>query len=225
MNYTNAVFHMSSNSYLIAISGQSCSGKSYVTKRVAETARHIFNPNMVEFDINDNISKLQQDSYYNGGNENTNFDEPSSIDWDLMIKHIIELKNGNPIDVPIYNFETHSRTEKTERIYPSKVLIIEGTMVLTIEKIRSLCNLKVYVSACPELMYMRRLKRDVRERGRSEEEVNIRYFRDVVPSAEHYTKPTMQYADIILMNNNNNHQFVGLSLLLDHVEKKVQTLK
>lgn len=219
---------MASQSYLIAISGQSCSGKSYVTKRVAETARHIFNPDITESDTdtNDNISKLHQDSYYKGGNENTNFDEPSSIDWDLMIEHITELKNGNAVDVPIYSFETHQRlNEKTERINPSKVLIIEGTMILTIEKIRALCDLKVYVSACPELMYMRRLKRDVQERGRSEEEVNMRYFRDVVPSAEHYTKPTMQYADIILMNNNNNHQFVGLRLLLDHVEKKVQTLK
>lgn len=216
---------MASQPYLIAICGQSCSGKSYITKRVAETARNIINPEISDSDTNDNISKIHQDSYYKGGNENTNFDEPGSIDWDSMIEHITELKKGNSVDVPIYSFETHSRTRKTERINPSKVLIIEGIMILTNEKIRALCDLKVYVSACPELMYMRRLKRDVYERGRSEDEVNIRYFRDVVPSAEHYIKPTMQYADIILMNNNNNHQFVGLRLLLDHVEKKVQSLK
>lgn len=192
--------------YIISISGQSCSGKSYVTEELAKITK----PNI-----------LHQDSYYKGGNKDTNFDEPNAIDWDLLISHISDLKEGRSIDVPIYSFEKHQRLEKTKRMDPTKVLIIEGTMILFNLTIRSLCNLKVYVFASPELMYMRRLKRDVKERGRSEDEVNTRYFRDVVPSAEHYIKPTMQYADIILMNNSNNHDFVGLDILLNHVEKKI----
>ena len=207
--------------YLIAISGGSCSGKSYVTQRVADTARHTFNPDITDSDTDNNISKLHQDSYYKGGNSETNFDEPGAVDWDLLVHHITELKNGNSIEVPLYSFETHSRLNKTEKIYPSKVIIIEGTMILSNKCITELCNLKIFVSAYPELMYARRLKRDVEERGRDIEEVNERYFRDVIPGTIMYTDTGKQYADIILLNN-SHHKFVGLEILLDHIEKKLK---
>lgn len=210
--------------YLIAITGGSCSGKSYVTNRVANHAKHVFNPDDTtsDTDTSEYIIKIHQDSYYKGGNSDTNFDEPNSLDWDLMISHVTALKNGQTVNVPIYSFEKHQRLEKTKKLYPSKVIIIEGTMVLFKKEIVDLCDLKIFVSTYPELMYARRLKRDVEERGRSIEEVNTRYFRDVVPGAIMYTEPAKNYADIVLINNNNDHKFVGLEILLDHIQKKLK---
>lgn len=205
--------------YCIGVTGGSCSGKSYVTQKIAKTASHIYDPDESGQSTPVNIVILGQDSYYK--DKQPNYDVPEAVEWTLLVHHINELKNGRSVEVPIYSFETHTRTNKTRTVLPSSLLIIEGIMIFTQKEIRDLCNLKIYVSAYPELMYARRLKRDVEERGRDADEVNERYFRDVVPSSEHYTKPTMQYADIILMNNNKD-EFVGLQILLDHIEKKLK---
>ena len=209
--------------YVIGICGGSCSGKSYVTDQIANVASHTFNPeaSLLESDL-ENITKLHQDAYYKGGNSETNFDEPVAIDWALFELHISELIKGNPIDCPIYSFEKHTRLEKTKKVYPAKVIIIEGTMIFTSKQILSYCYLKVFVSAFREMMYERRLERDVKERGRDENEIKRRYFEHVRPGLVQYIEPTQQYADIILHNNNNNHEFVGLEILLDHIEEKLK---
>lgn len=214
---------MSQKPYTIGITGGSCSGKSYVTLQVASVAKKIFCPsnNLSDSDC-ENITKLHQDSYYIGGDSNTNFDEPAAIDWPLFEKHVSELSQGKSIDCPIYSFETHERLKETKRVHPAKVIIIEGTMIYCSKKILDNCYLKVYVSAFRELMYVRRLERDVKERGRSEDEIKERYFKHVRPGLVQYVEPTQQYADIILHNNNNDHNFVGLEILLDHVEKKLK---
>lgn len=210
----------SEKSYIIGITGPSCSGKTFVTKTVATTAGHIYEPDATDSESTQaNVAILGQDNYYK--NKQENYDIPSAIEWSLLVEQLKQLMTGNSIEVPIYSFETHTRTNETRTLHPAPVIIIEGTMIFTHIEIRALCNLKIYVSAHPELMYARRLKRDVEERGRDADEIETRYFRDVVPSRLYYTEPTQQYADMILLNN-NKHEFVGLQILLDHVEKKLK---
>ena len=203
--------------YVIGVCGASCSGKTTICQKMIKKINSILGNDQRS------VTLISQDSYYFGGDSETNYDIPDSIDFNLMIDHITQLKNGNEIDCPIYDFNTHSRKNETKKIQPSSIIIIEGILIFSVEKLRSLCNLKVFVSAYPELRYSRRVKRDTEERGRSNDEVNERYFRDVLPASRHYVDPTIEFSDIALMNNTFG-KFVGLEILLDHVEKKIKEI-
>lgn len=204
--------------YIIGVCGASCSGKTTICKKMIDKIKSILG------DDQSSVTLISQDSYYFGGDSNTNYDVPSSIDFDLMIEQIKELKNGNDIESPVYDFGTHSRKKDTKKIKSTKIIIIEGILIFSVDKIRELCNLKVFVSAYPELMYSRRLKRDQEERGRTHEEIDKQYFRDVLPASKYYVEPTMYFSDIAIMNNVQG-RFVGLEILLDHVEKKIKEIQ
>lgn len=199
--------------YIIGISGASCSGKTTVSTKILGKIKTID-------ELNDNVCLLSQDSYYISGNVATNYDVPSALEFDLMYEHLQKLIEGETINAPIYDFSTHSRKEETKVIKPAKIIIIEGILIFTQEKIRELCDLKVYVEADDAICYARRLKRDVIERGRTFEEVEKRYLEHVVPCLNNYIKPSRFYASIILVNNTSG-VFVGLDILLDHIEKKI----
>jgi len=204
--------------YLIGVSGPSCGGKStvclMVQKKITETLG----------DSSNMICVISQDSYYNGGNEFTNYDVPSAIDFDLLIDHLEKLISGEEVDVPVYDFATHNRKEETKKTGPAKIIIIEGILIFCNERIRDLCNLKIFVEADDVLCYTRRLKRDTQERGRSFEDVEKRYLEHVVPSFRNYVHPSRFYANISLINNTHG-EFIGLEILLDHIEKKINQFK
>src|SRR5205085_12239899 len=138
--------------------------------------------------------------------------------------HLQKLLSGEQIQCPLYDFSTHSRRVETLLIKPAKIIIIEGILILSQERIRNLCNLKVFVEAEDTICYTRRLKRDTVERVRTFEDVEKGYLEHVIPSSNNFIKPSRYHADIILVNNIQN-KFVGIEILLDHIEKKILELK
>jgi len=206
------------SSYVVAVCGESCSGKTTVCRKIIERITKI------NFSGQNLVAVVSQDSYYKGGNSQTNYDVPDSINFNEMIRDVKKLKNGEVIEAPIYDFATHSRQKETKRIGPAKIIIIEGILILTQKELCDICDLKIYVSAFPQLMYSRRMKRDVEERGRTPEEVEQRYFRDVLPASQQFVAPSENFADIVLKNNTHN-RFIGLEILLDHIDKKIHEMK
>ncbi len=207
-----------STPYIIGISGSSCSGKTTVSTKILEIIKSTLG------ELNGNICLISQDSYYRGGDQNTNYDTPEALEFSLMYEHLQKIILGNTVDIPIYDFSTHSRKKETHALEPAKIIIIEGILIFTQEKIRDLCNLKVFVEADDTICYTRRLKRDVKERGRTFEEVEQRYIDHVVPCFNNFIKPSRYHANIILVNNTHG-MFVGLDILLDHIEKKINNFK
>lgn len=206
-------------SYIIGVCGPSCSGKTTTCKMIIDKANKTIQ-NLLNDKEENFVSVLSQDSYYKGGNRETNYDIPDAIDFKLMISHLRDLSRGKSINCPIYDFTTHTRKKDTIKIDPAPIIVVEGILIFFVEELRNLCNLKVYVEAIRELRYERRVTRDIKERGRDRKEVMERYFKHVLPSNEHYVEPTMNYTDIVLMNNRDN-EFVGITILLDHIEKKI----
>ena len=154
---------------------------------------------------------ISQDSYYKDTSHlsydervKINFDHPRSIDFELLANHLQELKNGNPIEQPVYSFVKHNRTGDTILTKPRKVVIVEGILILTNPEIRDLFDIKIFVHADSDERLIRRLKRDISERGRDIDEVLTRYQTTLKPMHEQFIEPMKEYADIIIPNNKYN---------------------
>jgi uridine kinase len=157
------------------------------------------------------VGVISQDSYYKETSnmsyeERTkiNFDHPRAIDFDLLISHLKELKAGKVIEQPIYSFITHNRTDDTISTHPRKVMIVEGILIFTNPEIRDLFDIKVFVHADSDERLIRRLKRDIAERGRDMEEVLTRYQTTLKPMHDQFIEPTKAFADIIIPNDKYN---------------------
>ena len=157
------------------------------------------------------VGVISQDSYYNDlshmsldDRRKTNFDHPQSIDFDLLEKHLKQLQQGKSIEQPVYSFLECNRTGKTIRTAPSKVMIVEGILILTNAKIRAMMDIKIYVHADSDERLIRRLKRDVNERGWNLDETLEKYKNNIKPMHEQFIEPTKEYADIIIPNNTYN---------------------
>ena len=157
------------------------------------------------------VGVISQDSYYNDLSHleydkrvEINFDHPRAIDFELLIKHLKILKKGEPINQPVYSFEEHNRTGQTILTYPTKVIIVEGILIMTHPDIRSMFDIKIYVHADSDERLIRRLKRDINERGRDLNEVLHRYQNTLKPMHDQFIEPTKEYADIIIPNNKYN---------------------
>ena len=200
------VFLMSSmqgKSYVIGVCGASCSGKTTVCEEIVKIVTSIFKSSA------NAICVISQDNYYKGGNADTNYDVVEAVDFELLTNHVEKLVDGKIVEVPMYDFATHSRKKETQVTGPSKIIIVEGILIFANENIRKLCNLKIFVEADPVVCYTRRLKRDVQERGRTFEEVEQRYIRDVIPSFLNYIEPVRFHVDVSLINNSTNKNFIG----------------
>jgi uridine kinase len=206
---------MDKSCYVIGVCGPTCGGKTTVCHKILEKIEATIGSH------EDMICVVSQDSYYNSGSPETNYDIPSALDFDLMAKHLEHLISGQAIHAPIYDFKTHSRTQVIQKIGPAKIIIVEGILIFSQKNIRDMCNLKIFVDADNVICFSRRLGRDTEERGRSIEEVTTRYLEHVVPSNIEYITPSKFYANIILVNNIHG-EFVGLAILLDHIEKKIK---
>ena len=181
---------------IIGIAGGTGSGKTTVVNTIFKDLPQ------------EEVVIVSQDSYYKDTSHlnydervNINFDHPKSIDFDLLVKHVANLKNGNSIEEPIYSFVEHNRTAKTKTIYPKKVLIVEGILIFTNKALRNLFNIKIYVHADSDERLIRRMKRDIAERGRDMNEVLNRYQSTLKPMHQQFIEPTKEYADIIIPNN------------------------
>ncbi len=157
------------------------------------------------------VGIISQDSYYKDTSKLThedrvkiNFDHPRSIDFELLEKHLIALKAGQAVDQPVYSFIDHNRTGDTVRTTPRKVMIVEGILILTNPKIRDLFDIKIFVHADSDERLIRRLKRDISERGRDIDEVLNRYQTTLKPMHQQFIEPMKAYADLIIPNNTYN---------------------
>lgn len=157
------------------------------------------------------VGVISQDSYYNDlshlpleERRKTNFDHPHSIDFGLLEKHLVKLKNGHSVKQPVYSFLECNRTDKTVPVHPTKVLIVEGILILTNSRLRKMMDIKIFVHADSDERLIRRLKRDVNERGWNLDETLEKYQTSIKPMHIQFIEPSKEYADIIIPNNKYN---------------------
>jgi uridine kinase len=191
---------------VIGIAGGSGSGKTLVAKSLLKDLG------------SDRVFIMEQDDYYKDlshlpleNRADTNFDHPDSIDEDLMVWHLQELILGHPIETPLYDFKTHCRLPGTRRIEGHLIIILEGILILDNSRLRELMDIKVFVDTDADLRFIRRLKRDILERGRTMESVISRYLDNVRPMHLEFVEPSKRHADIIIPEG--GHNFVAIDLL------------
>ncbi|MSP85236.1 MAG: uridine kinase [Flavobacteriaceae bacterium] len=184
---------------IIGIAGGTGSGKTTVVQQIMNELPET------------EVGIISQDSYYKE-THNLNFDErslinfdhPRAIDFELLVAHLKELKEGNNINQPVYSFVTHNRTHDTILTHPRKVMIVEGILILANTELRDLFDVKIYVHADSDERLIRRLRRDIAERGRDMNEVLNRYQNTLKPMHEQFIEPTKAFADIIIPNDKYN---------------------
>ncbi|AWK02697.1 uridine kinase [Flavobacterium crocinum] len=184
---------------IIGIAGGTGSGKTTVVHQIMNELPHT------------EVGVISQDSYYK---ETTNlsfderalinFDHPRAIDFDLLVNHLKALKAGETIDQPVYSFVQHNRTDDTVSTHPRKVMIVEGILILTNPELRDMFDIKIFVHADSDERLIRRLKRDISERGRDIDEVLNRYQTTLKPMHEQFIEPSKAFADIIIPNDKYN---------------------
>ena len=157
------------------------------------------------------VGVISQDSYYKDTSHlsyderiKINFDHPRSIDFELLVEHLKALKINTPVNQPVYSFVKHNRTGDTILTHPRKVMIVEGILILTNPELRDMFDIKIFVHADTDERLIRRLKRDITERGRDIEEVLSRYQNTLKPMHDQFIEPMKEYADIIIPNNKYN---------------------
>lgn len=196
---------------LIGITGGTGSGKSSIADAIYSSFS------------NECIAMIQQDMYYKDQSHlsmeeriKTNYDHPRAFDNDLLIKHLRDLINGIAINKPIYDFSNHNRAKETVRIDPKDIIIVEGILVLEDERLRELLDIKVYVDTDADIRILRRLIRDINERGRTVDSVVSQYLDVVRPMHMQFTEPTKRYADIIVPEGGQNK--VAIDILVTKIK-------
>lgn len=169
------------------------------------------------------IAYLQHDSYYReltdlplAQRAVINFDHPDSLESALMIQHIQQLKQWKPVDVPIYDFHTHTRTGNTFQVVPRRVILVEGILIFTEPELRSLFDVKIFVDTDSDIRFIRRLKRDIEERGRTTEMVVKQYMATVRPMHLEFVEPSKRYADVIIPEGGLNE--VAMDMIIARIE-------
>jgi uridine kinase len=198
---------------VIGIAGGSGSGKTTVAQEILQRVGP------------DRIAFLQHDSYYKDlsglpptQRAEVNFDHPNSLETDLLIEHIAALRDGKSVDVPIYDFSTHSRTSKTFTVQPRRVILVEGILIFTEAALREMFDVKIFVDTDSDMRFIRRLERDITERGRTTESVIKQYQSTVRPMHLEFVEPSKRYADVIIPEGGFN------TAALDMVVARVDAL-
>lgn len=198
---------------VIGVTGGSGSGKTSVTKAIYDHFK------------GHSILMLEQDYYYKDQSDlpfeerlKTNYDHPLAFDNDLLIEHIESLLRYEPINKPVYDYAIHTRSEEIIHVEPKDVIILEGILVLEDERLRNLMDIKLFVDTDADLRILRRMTRDIKERGRTMESVMEQYLNVVRPMHNQFIEPTKRYADIIIPEGGQNH------VAIDLMVTKVQTI-
>jgi uridine kinase len=199
---------------IIGIAGGSGSGKSTVVNQV------------IRLLPKNSVSVIPQDAYYKDNGHKSaeerakiNFDHPSSIEWNLLIRHLDILKSGKPIEMPIYSYITCARAKETIEVQPKKVILVEGILILTNPRLRKRMDIKVFVDADGDDRLMRVIWRDIEERGRGFQDVLRHYETYVKPMHLQFIEPTKRYADIIVPQGGQNE--VAIDLLASRIKMQL----
>ena len=199
---------------VIGIAGGTGSGKSTITKKLIQR-------------FGDNVSVINHDNYYKAHHNmpyeercKLNYDHPNAFDTDLLIRAVEDLKNGLEVTCPVYDFTIHDRSEETEIVKPARVIIVEGILIFESRELCSLMDIKLYVDTDADVRILRRITRDVRDRGRSLESVIDQYLQTVKPMHEQFVEPSKKNADIIIPQGGHNR--VALEMVIQRVKAHLE---
>ncbi|KXO16854.1 uridine kinase [Peptoniphilus sp. GNH] len=189
---------------VIGIAGGTGSGKSTITNKLVEL-------------LDDRVLVIEQDAYYKDQSSlpfeeriKTNYDHPFAFDNDLLVEHIKALKAGKTIEKPMYDFEVHNRKKEKLKIEPAEVIIVEGILILYEEEVRELLDIKIFVDTDSDVRIIRRILRDIKERGRTLDSVIMQYLNTVRPSHLQFIDPSKRYADIIVPEGGYNQVAIDM---------------
>ncbi len=199
---------------IIGICGGTGSGKTTVANRILESVSA------------QDVAFIQQDSYYRNLKDmpldyrhQVNFDHPAALDNDLLVNHIRRLKAGEPVELPVYDFKTHTRLNETIAIEPKPIVILEGILIFADARILEQIDIKIFVETPDDLRFIRRLRRDIDERGRTLESVIEQYLATVRPMHMQFVEPSKRYADVIIPEGGYN--LVGIDLISGKVRERL----
>ncbi|HEV2856617.1 MAG TPA: uridine kinase [Thermoanaerobaculia bacterium] len=200
---------------VLGVAGGTGSGKTTVARAIVDAVGA------------DRITLMEQDSYYRDVDWRSeaellhhNFDHPSALDNELLVAHLAALKAGHPVEVPIYDFVRHRRTTRTKRVAPQPVILLEGILIFVEPNLRDLLDFKIYVDTDADLRLIRRLGRDMSERGRTVQDVLRQYLETVRPMHLEFVEPSKRYADIIIPEGGENR--VALEMVVAHVQQLLE---
>jgi uridine kinase len=198
---------MRSETVVIGVAGGSASGKSTVVRRIADSLGE------------DHVTVLEHDRYYRDRSElrledraALNYDHPDALETDLLVRHLEELREGRPVDLPVYDYATYTRRQATELVRPRNAIIVEGILIFADAALRALMDVKVFVDTDDDTRFIRRLTRDVAERGRTMQSVIDQYLGTVKPMHLEFVEPSKRYADVIVPQG--GHNAVAIDMLL-----------
>lgn len=199
---------------IIGIAGGTGSGKTTLTNKIKERFGEV-------------VSVVYHDNYYKRHDEMSyeerclfNYDHPDAFDTDLMVEHIQQLRQGNSIETPLYDFAIHNRSNETMVVYPTKVIVVEGILIFENEALRDLMDIKVFVDTDADVRILRRILRDVKARGRSLDSVVSQYLTTVKPMHEQFVEPSKRNSDIIVLEGGKN--IVALDILIQRVHNHIK---
>ncbi len=195
---------------IVGIAGGSASGKTTIV-------------NIIREKFGDNIVVISHDSYYKAHNDlsydersRLNYDHPSSFDTELLIEDVKKLKRGEEIDIPVYDYAIHNRSDQTIHVIPKPVILLEGILILENKELRDLMDVKVFVDTDADERLMRRIRRDTIERARSVDSVLTQYAETVKPMHEQFIEPSKKYADLIIPRGGEN--LTGINIFTEHLK-------
>ncbi len=195
---------------VIGIAGGTGSGKTTITRKLVEN-------------FGEKVTVIYHDNYYRAHHDmapeeraKLNFDHPDAFDTELMLEHLTALKNGQSIECPVYDYSINDRSDKTITVKPSRVIVVEGIMTFHEKSLRDLMDIKLFVDADADVRILRRIMRDVRERGRQLDGIIHQYLATVKPMHEAFVEPSKRYADIIIPEGGENR--VALEMVMNRVQ-------
>ena len=199
---------------VIGIAGGTVSGKTTLMKNIIQR-------------FGGAVTVLSHDNYYKRHDElpleereKLNYDEPDALETDLMARHLEQLRRGEAIDCPVYDFTVHNRSDETIRVVPQRVIIVEGILIFENEPLRNLMDIRIFVDTDADIRLCRRIKRDVNKRGRTLESVLTQYQQTVKPMHEKYVEPSKRFADIVVPEGGKNA--VALDLIMGRIQRHLR---
>lgn len=196
--------------FVIGVAGGSGSGKTTVSRRIQEAVSI------------EHIAYIQHDNYYRDQShlareerKSTNYDHPDSLETELLVQHLLTLKSGRPIAMPIYDFTQDTRSSETQRVDPAPVILVEGILIFVEKELRDLMDVRIFVDTDADVRLIRRMRRDIAERGRTLDSVVQRYMATVRPMHQEFVEPSKRYADIIVPRGGDNR--VAMEMIVSRV--------
>ncbi len=202
---------LSPQPFIIGVAGGTGSGKTTVSRRIREAVG------------DDRLTYIEHDNYYRDNSHlslevraHQNYDHPDSLETSLLIEHLNALRRGESVTMPLYDFSTHSRSKETRQIHPAPVILVEGILIFTEKALRDLMDMRIFVDADADVRFIRRLQRDVNERGRSIESVIEQYCSTVRPMHLEFVEPSKRYADVIVPEGGENR--VAMEMIVSRIK-------